>query len=291
MRYIWFWVVMVLLMVSVGFSASDPNERAEDKAPKRAEKVVDKEEAAGEDEKAVEDAEDADEEEVEKGDDAEAVSIPPKGSVNYWTIRSRAMTDLMPFLTKKRKEMKENIVLFADFLVEIGEAEKFAGSEIKVPDDPELYAKALGVYDKMKENEIDIPKKTMSWDETAELAMKFVIIDGYTVVDVDGDEEMSQYKKISEQKEKYAKKVRQELRGYTTKCLKAWLFLGTIDKQAEFRTYAYKQREAAKNARLDRSKKGRAKMHQAERDRRAKQKENNWQSRQSRKNLYYGYYR
>ena len=212
------------------------------------------------------------------------IKIPLKDSADYWTIRSQAITDLLPLLTRKRKEMKENIKLLADYLLLIDKAEGFAASDIEVPDDPELYAKAVGIYDKFKEKKIMIPKKSLTWDQTAELAMKFVLVDGYESVEVDGNEEMDQYKKICLHKEKYAKKVHLELKGYTTKLLKGWLYLGTIGKQADFRVYAYKEKQKVEDARKELIRQRREQSAARERARRE-------HSREVRMRRHYGYYR
>lgn len=271
MKAITLWCVSILLVTSMVLA-----EKQEEQKPKGETEQKEQEqskEAAGE------------------TDQEQEFKMPSKESEGYWTIRSQAMTDLMPFLTGKRKEMKENIQLLADYLLMIDRASDFAASDIEVPDDPELYAKAIGIYDKLKDKKVAIPEKSLTWDETAELAMRFVLMDGYVPVDVDGQAELEQYKKICLQKERYAKKVRQELRGYTTKCLKAWLYLGTIDEQANYRTYAFEVKAEAAAAKKEYYRRGREELASRERARREQTRQNNWQARQNRANRYYGYYR
>jgi hypothetical protein len=168
----------------------------------------------------------------------EDIQLPAKDSPEYWVIRSEAMGELVPLLTKKRAEMKMKRQMLADYLLKIGKGEEMAAAQIEVPDDPALYAKALGVAEGFEERGVPLPKKTPTWDELAEFAMRFVIDEGYIPVEFDSTEDAAGFIEVVKKKEAYAQKVRKEMRGYVQDCLKIWTYLGTIGEQSAAKEWA-----------------------------------------------------
>ena len=186
------------------------------------------------------------------------IKLPSKDSTEYWIIRSQSITELIPFLTKKRTEMKGNLKLFTDYLMVIDKGEAFVASDLEVKFTPTIYAKALGIYDELESKGVNFPDKLLTWDQTVEFAMRFVLQEGYMPVDIDGKEELDMYKKICMQKEKYGVKVQKEVRQILNKCVRVWTYLGTIEKQSAFRVFAYQEKEAKELARKERLAEGRA---------------------------------
>jgi len=105
----------------------------------------------------------------------ENIQLPVKDTPEYWVVRSEAMGELTPLLTRKRADMKKKRQMLADYLLKIGRAEDMAAAEVKVPDDPTLYAKALGLIDEYKQQDIALPAKLPTWEETAQFSMRFVL--------------------------------------------------------------------------------------------------------------------
>jgi uncharacterized phage-like protein YoqJ len=168
----------------------------------------------------------------------EDIQLPPTDNPEYWVVRSEAMSDLTPLLTKKRAEMKQKRQMLADYLLKIGKGEEMAAAQIEVPDDPALYAKALGLTDGLEQRDVTIPKKTPTWDELAEFSMRCIIYDGYVPVELDGVEDVTGFVEVVKKKEAYAQKVRKEMRGYVQDCLKMWIYLGQIGEQAAAKEWA-----------------------------------------------------
>jgi hypothetical protein len=166
------------------------------------------------------------------------IQLPPKDSPEYWVVRSEAMGELTPLLTKKRAEMKQKRQMLADYLLKIGKGEEMAAAQIEVPDDPALYAKALGVAEGLQERDVTLPKKTPTWDELAEFAMRFVLYEGYVPMEFDGPEDVASFIEVGKKKEAYAQKVRKEMRSYVKDCLKMWIYLGQIDQQSAAKEWA-----------------------------------------------------
>ena len=162
----------------------------------------------------------------------EDIQLPENNSPEYWMVRSEAMGELTPLLTKKRAEMKQKRQILADYLLKIGEGENMAAANIEVPDDPALYAKALGIFEEYQQRDIALPKKLPTWEESAEFAMRFIIDEGYIPHQFDGDEDIKSFVDLCKRKEQYAQKVRKEMRAYVKDCLKMWTYLGTIDQQS-----------------------------------------------------------
>ena len=167
----------------------------------------------------------------------EDIQLPEKDSPEYWVVRSEAIGELTPLLTKKRAEMKKKRQLLADYLLKIGKAEDMAAANIKVPDDPALYAKALGVDQDLKDLNA-MPKKRPTWEELAQFSMRFVLHEGYRPMQFDSVEDAAGFAEVCRKKEQYAQKVRKEMLGYVKDSLKMWTYLGTIGEQSAAKEWA-----------------------------------------------------
>jgi hypothetical protein len=176
------------------------------------------------------------------------IQLPEKGSQEYWHIRSEAISELTPLLTKKRAEMKQKRQMLADYLLKIGKAEDMAAAKVEVPDDPALYAKALGVAENLEQHDVTMPKKTPTWDELAEFSMRFIIYEGYIPMQFDGAEDAAAFIEMARKKEQYAQKVRKEMRSYVKDALKMWTYLGTIGEQAACKEWAVQMKLDAEKA-------------------------------------------
>jgi hypothetical protein len=168
----------------------------------------------------------------------EDIQLPDKEDPDYWVIRSDAVTELTRLLTSKRAEMKQKRQMLADYLLKINKAQEMAAANIEVPDDPKLYAQALGVLDGFEQRDIPLPKKSPTWEELAEFAMRFIISEGYVPMQFDGAEDKASFIKVAQQKEQYAQKVRREMRGYVKDVLKMWIYLGQINEQSAAKEWA-----------------------------------------------------
>ena len=178
--------------------------------------------------------------EVEPANDEikfEDIQLPEKDSPEYWVVRSEAMGELTPLLTKKRAEMKKKRQLLADYLLKIGKAEDMAAANVQVPDDPALYAKALGVDQDLKDLNA-MPKKRPTWEELAQFSMRFVLHEGYRPMQFDSVEDAAGFAEVCRKKEQYARKVRKEMLSYVEDLLKMWTYLGTINQQAAAKEWA-----------------------------------------------------
>ena len=166
------------------------------------------------------------------------IQLPAKDSPDYGVVRSEAISELTPLLTKKRAEMKKKRQMLADYLLKIGKGEDMASQNIEVPEDPALYAKALGVAEGLEQRDVALSNKLPTWDELAEFAMRFVLYEGYVPVEFDGSDDIQSFIDVCKKKEQYAEKVRKEMRGYVKDCLKIWIYLGTIDQQSGCKEWA-----------------------------------------------------
>ena len=178
--------------------------------------------------------------EVDPADDEikfEDIQLPEKDSPEYWVVRSEAMGELTPLLTKKRAEMKKKRQLLADYLLKIGKAEDMAAANVQVPDDPALYAKALGVDQDLKDLNA-MPKKRPTWEELAQFSMRFVLHEGYRPMQFDSVEDAAGFAEVCRKKEQYARKVRKEMLSYVEDLLKMWTYLGTIGEQSAAKEWA-----------------------------------------------------
>jgi hypothetical protein len=220
--------------------------------------------------------------EKETTDTDSASVLPEKDSLEYWMVRSQALTELTPFLTRMRTETKGHYNALTDYLKFIGKGQDFARSGIKAHLSPAAYAKAIGKTEQFVEKNIDLPNKLFTWEELVEWAMEFVLEEGYTPSDVSGDEEVDMIKKICQQKEKYGRKVRDELRKFAQDCLDMKAYLESIDEFETCIRYTRYQKEEAEKARLGRAKEGRKDLAEKERERREEEKENRWEEKQTR---------
>ncbi|RKY06622.1 MAG: hypothetical protein DRP56_07065 [Planctomycetota bacterium] len=178
----------------------------------------------------------------------EDIELPQKDSPEYWVVRSEAMGELTPLLTRKRAEMKKKRQMLADYLLKIGKGEEMAAANVEVPDDPKAYAKALGLLDGYKQRDIALPAKLPTWEETAQFSMRFVLYEGYRPMQFDGAEDAKGFVEVCQKKEQYAQKVRKEMRLYVKDCLKIWTYLGTIGEQSACKEWAVGMKLDAKKA-------------------------------------------
>lgn len=133
--------------------------------------------------------------------------------------------------------MKKKRQLLADYLLKIGKAEEMAAADIKVPDDPALYAKALGVDQELKDLNA-MPKKRPTWEELAQFSMRFILYEGYLPMQFESPEDAAGFAEVCKKKEQYAQKVRKEMLDYVKDCLKMWTYLGTIGEQSAAKEWA-----------------------------------------------------
>jgi hypothetical protein len=196
----------------------------------------------------------------------------------YWIIRSQALTELVPFLTKIRTEARGHYRALTDYLKYIGKGQEFLHSGIKASSSPAEYAKAIGKSEEFVEKNIELPDKPMTWGQLVEWAMEFVKQEGYIPTDVESTEEIEMIKKTCEQKEKYGKKVRDELRKIAQDCMDMKAYLESIDQFEACVKWARYQKEEAAKAKTERLQQGREQRAARDRDRRETQ--HVWKQRQ-----------
>ena len=138
----------------------------------------------------------------------------------------QALVELVPHLTKKRAEFKEHLKMATDYLVSIGMAEDFAGSDIDAEFSTKVYAETFGLTEELKEKNIPLTNKPLTWEDSVELSMRCVLIEGYLPTQIEGDEELAMYKEVCEGKERYGKKVLEDLRE-----LKNEIFFGSMTER------------------------------------------------------------
>jgi hypothetical protein len=194
----------------------------------------------------------AQEKSIESKNEAAVVKLPPKDSAQYWVLRSQTLTEFIPLLTKKRTEFENNAKLMSQYLEKSGKKQEFLDSKIKSPDSPELYAKAVGIADRMAKANIEIPEKSLTWEEAVELAMRLILNEGYLPADVSGEDELNTMKKICQQQETYGEKIRKELHGHVQKCMDIWFYLETLGKQQECKEYVRLEKEKQQKAEQER---------------------------------------
>lgn len=212
----------------------------------------------------------------------EDIQLPPQDSPEYWVVRSEAIGELTPLLTKKRAEMKLKRQMLADYLLKIGKGEEMAAAQIEVPDDPALYAKALGVAEGLEERDVTLPKKTPTWDELAEFAMRFVLYEGYVPMEFDGPEDVASFIEVGKKKEAYAQKVRKEMRSYVKDCLKMWIYLGQIGEQSAAKGWAVQMKLDAEKGKAAERAMMAEEQRMAAAERRASDREREFEDAQSR---------
>lgn len=166
----------------------------------------------------------------------QGVQLPTKGSSEYWNVRSEAISEFLPFLTKKRSEIKSLNKILADYLLTIDKASDFAAKNVPVPEDPDVYFEILHIGQGLKDMNIPKPKTRPSWNDLLEVVMKHVVYEGYLPTAVETDE-MEHYVQICKQKEQYGQKVRNDLRGVLDQCARMWVYLKSIGKLDEFKVH------------------------------------------------------
>jgi hypothetical protein len=210
------------------------------------------------------------------------VALPSQDSPKYWVIRSRAVNELTAFLTKKRTEMREKLAYFKSYIEQIGKTQDMLASDIKEANDPTLRAKAYGIFDELESRNTAVPPKRMSWEELVELSMKFEVDEGYTPVDIN-EQELVDFKTILKKDEQFCMKIRKETSNLADMVVKAWLYLGTIDKQNEFRRYMVDQKQQKEKAQEEKSAAFREQQKQAIRQQNMTEQQNAWQDKQDAK--------
>lgn len=175
---------------------------------------------------------------VEETEAAEEPILPEKNSTEYWVVRSQAMTEFIPFLTKKRTEVKQIRQMLADYLLKIDEADKFADRNLPVVFDGKVYADILRIGEGLEQMNVNIPKERPSWDALVEIAMKHVVFEGYVPTEIEEGDDLSHYIEVCKKKEEYGQKVRQDGRVVLDQSAKMWVYLGQIGKLNDFKAYA-----------------------------------------------------
>ncbi len=224
---------------------------------------------------------------------------------DYLVIRSQALTELIPFLTRTRAEAKGHYKALTDYLKHIGKGQDFLDSSITGSSSPAEYVKLIGKAEEFEKNKIKLPEKYMTWDQLLDLAMEFVTNEGYVPTDVEGPEEIDMFKQICERKAKYGKKVQTDLRKIAQDCMDMKAYLDSIKKFeacVKYTRYQKEQKEQAKKEEMERRReeqiaKGRDKR-EIEKERSEAMKEDRRQEyiydrelRKRRQRLGYTYYR
>ncbi|MHC4553080.1 MAG: hypothetical protein ACYSUT_10010 [Planctomycetota bacterium] len=164
------------------------------------------------------------------------IQLPKKGSIEYWNLRSEAISEFLPFLTRKRSEIKSNQKLLEDFLLKNGKADDFTAKNVPVPDDPKVYFELLQIGQGLKDMNMPAPKSRPSWDQLMDIVMKHVVFEGFIPTAVEQDE-LDHYIHICRQKEQYGQKVRKDMRGVLDQCARMWVYLDSIQQLDEFKSY------------------------------------------------------
>ncbi len=225
---------------------------------------------------------------ADKDDSARADVQETSSDAEYWVMRSQALTELIPFLTRSRTEAKGHYKVLTDYLKYIEKGQEFLRSNITSSFNPAEYAKAIGKTEEFVEKNIELPEKPWTWEQLVEFAIEFIKQEGYIPTDVKGADEIEMIKKICRQKAKYGRKVRDELRNIAQNCMDMKAYLESIDQFDAFLKYARYQKEEKENAKKKRMQEGNEAKAAAERARREDRKRNEWQERQERlDNRYY----
>ncbi len=222
------------------------------------------------------------------GDTARA-GLPEKGSTEYWVVRSQALTELSPFLSRTRREAKGHYEALTEYIKYIGKGQEFLASDIKVAYSPAEYAKAIGKSEDFVERNIELPIKPMTWDQLVEWAMEFVLDGGFEPTETKSDEEVKMIKDICKQKEAYTKKIRNDLRKIAQDCMEMKAYMESIDQFDACVKYTHYQEKEKERAKKERAKAGREELAANERRRRELERKNEWAEKQRRIND--GYYR
>ncbi|MCE5186638.1 MAG: hypothetical protein LLF76_10990 [Planctomycetaceae bacterium] len=166
------------------------------------------------------------------------MTLPPKDSIDYWVLRSDAVEEFIPFLTKKRSELKTRLKLMGDYLLQIDKASDFANQNTPITFDSNVYAEVLRITPGLQQMKVPMPKERPTWDQLVEVAMQHVLYEGYLPAVVE-DAEKQQYVEICKKKEEYGQKVRTDMRKMLDQCARIWCYL---DKTGQLG--AYKSHEA-----------------------------------------------
>ncbi len=208
------------------------------------------------------------------------VQVPAKGTAEYWVVRSRGVSELTGFLSRKRLDLKENLSIFAVFLDKVGKTGDFSTTPVEVSDDPKLRFQVLGILEEdLADRNIQMPKKPMSLEQMVEIGMEIVVSDGYLTVHFSDGQELKNYKDVLKRRESSLRKIRSDVHAQVEACLRAWSYLGTINQQDGFKLFRFnlkeeerrakeEQRAAASAARGARSRQNRGARKQAELQRR-----------------------
>lgn len=220
----------------------------------------------------------------------EEVQLPPENSPEYSVVRSCAVSELTSFFSRKRIELTENLNIFTAFLDKLGKADEFITTPVEVPQDPAQRFAVLGILeDEFVARNIRIPEKPMSWEQMIEMAMQFVVAEGYLPVEFSDGEELKAYREVLKRREALPRKMRSDITNQVDACLKAWVYLGTINQQQGFKLYRFQEQE--KKKRLEAEKKAQASAARGARSRQARsvRKEEEMRRRQDNLRYRYGY--
>ena len=176
---------------------------------------------------------DEDSQQVEK-----APALLEEGSTEYWVVRSQAMTEFIPFLTKKRTEVKKTRLLLAEYLLKIGKADEFASRNMPVAYDAEIYADILRIRGAFEAMNMEIPKERPSWNSLVEIVMQHIVFEGYWPTDIEEGAEAEQYIALCKKKEEYGQKVRNDAKSVLDQTAKMWVYLVQIEKLGDFKAYS-----------------------------------------------------
>jgi len=167
--------------------------------------------------------------------------LPSQDSPQYWVLRSEAVRELTGFITKKRTKLKRMYGYFPGYLEQIGKLTDYGSSNIKVPDNPKYRLAVLGLLDEFEQKNVQLPETSMSWNQIIDVAMQFVWAEGHLATEVETGEELERFKDILQSRERFCRQARADVKVIVDACIKAWLYLGTIDQQQGFGVYIVQQ--------------------------------------------------
>ncbi len=175
-------------------------------------------------------------ENVQATDQSEnVIQLPPSNTPEYWNVRSEAISELLPLLTKKRSQTKSLKQLLTDYLLNIDKASDFADKNIPIPEDVNVYFEILQIGQGLQEMNIPKPTKSPSWDDIMEVSMKHVVFEGYLPTHVEEGEDLAHFMEMCKKKEEYGQKVRKELRAAADQCARMWVYLDSIGRKDDFK--------------------------------------------------------
>jgi hypothetical protein len=165
------------------------------------------------------------------------VELPAKDSVEYINVRSVALTELIPWFTKLRAEMRTKRKLLADYLLKINKVSDYAKQKIKLPVDARTEVELLSLPDEPQEKHVEMLSRKPSWDDFVEIAMRHVIYEGYIPTALEEGADIELFKEISWKKEVYCRKVEEDLGNILDQSVKIWVYLDSIGEQGNFIAY------------------------------------------------------